>query len=69
VKTRSGYRRRGFGRSVVAGMVNYLLQSGRQPLYVVSADNDASKQLAARIGFKDSGMREVMIQGVVRPRP
>jgi len=69
VTTRPGYRRRGFGRSVVAAMVNHLLQSGRRPLYVVTANNEASQQLAERIGFKDSGIREVMIQGVLRPRP
>ena len=69
VNTRAGYRRRGWGRSVVAGMVNYLLNSGRQPLYLVTANNEASQQLATRIGFKDSGLREVMVQGVLRPQP
>ena len=54
---------------MVAGMVNYLLNSGRQPLYLVTANNEASQQLATRIGFKDSGLREVMVQGVLRPQP
>lgn len=69
VNTQAGYRRRGWGRSVVSAMVNYLLENGRTPLYVVAQNNEASTQLAERIGFRDSGGREIMIQAGLKPRP
>ncbi len=69
VNTHSGYRRRGWGRSVVSAMANYLLENGRTPLYVIAQNNDASVQLAERVGFTDSGNREIMIQATLRSRP
>lgn len=69
VTTKSGYRRRGWGRSVVSAMANYLQENGRTPLYVVAQSNKASAQLAQRIGFHDSGVRETMIQAVLKPKP
>jgi RimJ/RimL family protein N-acetyltransferase len=68
VNTKPEYRRRGWGRSVVAAMVNHLLADGRTPLYVVAQQNSASIQLAERVGFVDTGARNVMIQGVLKPR-
>ncbi|MEZ4591870.1 MAG: GNAT family N-acetyltransferase [Chloroflexota bacterium] len=69
VTTNPGYRRRGWGRSVVSAMANYLLENGRSPLYVVSQTNEASIQLAESVGFTDTGARELMIQAVLKPRP
>ncbi|VAW31816.1 hypothetical protein MNBD_CHLOROFLEXI01-4884 [hydrothermal vent metagenome] len=69
VNTHPGYRRRGWGRSVVSTMANYLLENGRTPLYVVAQNNDASVQLAERVGFTDSGNREMMIQATLRSKP
>ncbi len=69
VATTPGYRRRGFGRSVVSSMVNYLLENGRTPLYVVAQNNEASMQLAESLGFSDTGTRELMIEAVLKPRP
>lgn len=69
VTTNPGYRRRGWGRSVVSAMANYLLENGRTPLYVVAQNNEASIQLAESVGFTDSGVREIMIQAVLNPRP
>jgi RimJ/RimL family protein N-acetyltransferase len=69
VTTNPGYRRRGWGRSVVSAMANYLLENGRTPLYVVAQNNEASIQLAESVGFTDSGVREIMIQATLRPRP
>jgi RimJ/RimL family protein N-acetyltransferase len=69
VTTNPGYRRRGWGRSVVSAMANYLLENGRIPLYVVAQNNEASIQLAESVGFTDSGVREIMIQAVLKPRP
>lgn len=63
------YRRRGWGRSVLAAMVQYLGNSGRAPLYVAAEDNEPSIQLAQRVGFVDSGVREVLLQGTLRARP
>ncbi len=62
VHTSSGERRQGWGRSVVAAMVNHLLQNGRTPLYVAGERNNASLQLAERIGFRDSGDRMIFTQ-------
>ncbi len=69
VNTKADYRRRGWGRSVVSAMANYLLENNRTPLYVVAANNSASTQLAERVGFTDSGVREIMIQAVLKPQP
>ena len=69
VKTHPDYRRRGWGRSVVSAMANYLLENGRMPLYVVAQNNKASVQLAERIGFHDSGHREIILQAILHPRP
>ena len=69
VNTSPRYRQRGWGRSVVAAMVEYLLQNGRAPLFVTSEYNEASIQLAGSIGFIDSGVRTTMIQAVLRPSP
>jgi len=69
VNTQPGYRRRGWGRSVVSAMANYLLQNGRTPLYVISQNNEVSARLAERVGFIDSGIREIIIQAVLKPRP
>ncbi len=69
VNTDPHYRRRGWGRSVVAAMVQHLVSSGRAPLYVVSEQNTVSERLAQSVGFEDTGIREVLIQGDLKPRP
>ena len=69
VNTQPQQRRRGFGRSVVAAMVQHLVTNGRLPLYAVAADNDASFQLATSLGFVDRGIRETLIHATLRPRP
>ncbi|KAA3662834.1 MAG: GNAT family N-acetyltransferase [Chloroflexi bacterium] len=66
VNTSPNYRRRGWGRSVVASMVNYLLENGRKPLYVVSQQNEASMQLAERVGFTYRGIQQILVQAVRR---
>ncbi len=66
VNTRSQYRRQGWGRSVVAALSQYLIDSGRTPLYVVSEENAASIQLAESVGFRDSGARELFLQATLR---
>jgi GNAT superfamily N-acetyltransferase len=67
VSTRPQHRRQGWGRSVVAAMAQYLLDSGRTPLYVVSEENQPSIQLAESVGFVDTGSRDVFLQASLRP--
>lgn len=68
VNTMPGYRRRGWGKSVVSSMVNYILENGREPLYVASEQNEASIQLAEATGFVYSGIDQFILQAVLRPR-
>lgn len=65
VMTRPEFRRQGWGQSVVSSMVQYLLANGRTPLYAVNETNQASIQLAGSVGFKDSGVRETMLQAAM----
>jgi hypothetical protein len=69
VHTSNNFRRRGMGRSVVAYIVQSILDSGRTPLYVVSVGNDPSYQLARSVGFIDTGEEEIIIDGSLKPRP
>jgi len=68
VSTRAQYRRQGWGRSVVAALSGYLIDSGRTPLYVVSEDNYASASLAESVGFADTGVREYLLQATRKER-
>ncbi|MDX1615688.1 MAG: GNAT family N-acetyltransferase, partial [Candidatus Promineifilaceae bacterium] len=63
VHTKYPYRRRGLGRSVVAAAAQHVLESGRIPLYVVAAQNQASRQLAESVGFVDIGLRRFLAEG------
>lgn len=67
VMTAPGYRRRGWGRSVVAAMVNYLLENGRLPIYTVSEVNERSIQLAESLGFRYRGGQQIMAQAIYNP--
>ena len=69
VETNAGYRRQGYGRSVVAALSEHLLQQGKTPIYVVSAENQASIQLAESAGFVDTGYREFFLEAELRPNP
>lgn len=69
VFTRPDQRRQGWGRSVVAALVEDLLKDGRTPLYVVADDNLPSIQLAESVGFVDTGVREAMLQASLRLDP
>lgn len=66
VITSPGQRRQGWGRSVVAAMVQHILDSNRTPLYVVSEQNEASLRLAESVGFVDSGERRIFTEVVRR---
>lgn len=68
VNTNPRHRRQGFGRSVVAAAMNYVLGNGRTPLYAVTENNQASLQLAQSVGFVDKGFRHEILQGNLKPR-
>lgn len=69
VQVDARYRRRGWGRSVVAAMVQHLAGSQRTPLYAVSEQNTASMELARAVGFTDTGAQEVLFEGTLKPPP
>jgi GNAT superfamily N-acetyltransferase len=69
VHTKPAFRRRGFGRSVVAAIVQKTLANGQTPLYAVGAENSASIQLAESVGFIDSGFIDVLYEVTLKPRP
>lgn len=69
VNTIDHFRRQGMGKSVVAYVVQRILDSGRAPLYVVSTDNGPSFELASSVGFLDTGVEEILIEAALKPRP
>lgn len=69
VRTHPDYRRQGYGRSVVASLVEYLLRQGRTPLYSVDTQNTASVDLAQSIGFVDTLARTIILEGYLKPHP
>lgn len=52
-------RGRGLGKSVVSALSTHLLEMGRTPIYITAADNVASQRLAERLGYRDTGTREL----------
>lgn len=69
VMTNPMHRRRGWGKSVVSAMVQYVLQNGREPLYAVAEQNQGSIRLAESVGFVYSGTQQLLIQATLRPKP
>lgn len=59
VQTDPEVRQRGWGLSVVSGVTQAILESGRTPLYLVEADNAASRTLAEKLGYVDTGVQQV----------
>lgn len=66
VHTKNPYRRQGLGRSVVAALVQAVLDQGRTPLYAAHDDNSPSIQLAESVGFVETGAVDVLIEGEMR---
>jgi GNAT superfamily N-acetyltransferase len=62
-------RKRGWGRAVVTACAEWVLRSGRLPLYLVEADNEDSIQLAQSVGFVDSTASQVYAEGVYLGHP
>ncbi len=63
VHTKTSHRRQGYGQSVVAACVQYALDSGRKPLYLVTKENASSTQLAETVGFVSIGFEQVLLEG------
>lgn len=59
VRVIEGARGRGLGKSVVSVISAQVLEMGRTPLYVVSQANIPSIRLAERLGYHDTGAREL----------
>jgi len=64
VATQPAAQGRGWGRSVAAACTQWVIQSGRRPLYVVEAGNARSIALAEALGYRDTGAREYAGEGV-----
>ncbi|MCS7057109.1 MAG: GNAT family N-acetyltransferase [Thermoflexales bacterium] len=59
VRVVEGARGRGLGKSVVSAISAQVLEMGRTPLYVVGQANVASVRLAERLGYHNTGAREL----------
>lgn len=64
VQVQPYHRGRGWGQAVVSGLIAELLKLGVTPLYYVDETNTASRELAERLGFVDTGAREIVGQAV-----
>jgi hypothetical protein len=64
VNVEEPFERKGYGRSVVMAVVAEVIKLGVTPLYTVGDSNTASKALAEKVGFVDTGAQEFMAQAV-----
>ncbi len=64
VHTDPEVRGRGWGRHVLVALTDELLRMGRQPIYLVEAENTASRQLAESISYIDTGYRQVYADAI-----
>jgi RimJ/RimL family protein N-acetyltransferase len=67
VVTDPAVRERKYGSSVCAALCQKLLAENRSVLYAVPDSNYASIRLAQRLGFEDTGERELFLTGFVTP--
>lgn len=66
IETNPQFRRQGYAKSVVAALNHYLLQAGKTVIYVVSAENQPSIQLAQATGFINTGHRETFVEATLQ---
>lgn len=59
VQVVEGARGRGLGKSVVSAVSASVLEARRTPLYVAGVNNAASRRLAERLGYHDTGSFEL----------
>ena len=69
VNTLPEFRHHNFGQRVVTRCTERVLKAGRIPLYLVEPNNEASVKLAAKIGYVDSGARQVIADAVYQGHP
>jgi hypothetical protein len=69
VQTDGPARRRGWGESVAAAVTQTVLEGGRTPLYLVENDNEPSRELAEKLGYVDTGARQVFADAVYLGHP
>lgn len=50
---------RGLGRAVVAACTRWVIRSGRHPLSIVDAQDEAATHLLETVGYADTGAREL----------
>jgi RimJ/RimL family protein N-acetyltransferase len=67
--TDAAARQRGWGESVVSAVTQAVLEGGRIPLYLVESDNEPSRALAERLGYADTGARQVYADAVYLGHP
>jgi len=60
-------RGRGWGQSVVSACTTALLAEGLWPLYMVEEGNELSLRIAEALGYVDTGLREFVGEGWLRP--
>ncbi len=68
VQVEEDARRRGWGVSVASTVTQAVLESGRIPLYLVEDSNEASVELALKLGYVDTGARQVFAHVVYTGR-
>ncbi len=67
VRTTLAAQGRGWGQSVAEACTNWVVQSGRQPLYIVGEEDEPGIALAEEIGYIDTGAREFAGEGLCLP--
>ena len=69
VHTDAAARQRGWGESVASAVTQAVLEGGRIPLYLVESDNEPSLELADKLGYTDTGARQVYADVVYLGHP
>ncbi len=69
VHTDPAVRQRGWGESVASAVTQAILAGGRIPLYLVESDNEPSRALAEKLGYVDTGARQVYADVVYLGHP
>ena len=63
IDTLAPFRRRGFGARAARALVRHMRRAGRAPVWGALDTNTASRQLAARLGFIETGGIAVFTKG------
>jgi hypothetical protein len=66
VRATTPARERGWGRSVMIACTNWVVHSGRQALFIVGGKDEANITLSEAVGYRDTGAREFVVEGVRR---